>query len=100
MQSNDELKEINISNRTRYYFDDIIIFETFDLGNIVIDEKSYKHILVCNVSSKNLIDAKPYVLYSVKYMDLFEFMTELQIQYYLELKNLISFTTGLDISQE
>ena len=57
----------------------MIIFEAFDLGNIVIDEKSYKHILVCNVSSKNLIDAKPYVLCSVKYMDLLEFMMELKI---------------------
>ena len=52
---------------------------SFYLGNIVIDEKSYKHILVCNVSSKNLIDAKPYVLCSVKYMDLLEFMMELKI---------------------
>ena len=40
MESNDELKEINIKNRTFYYFDDIIKIEDFNLDNIVIDEKS------------------------------------------------------------
>ena len=39
MDSNDELKEIDIKNRTCYYFDDIIKFENFDLDNILIDEK-------------------------------------------------------------
>ena len=29
-------------------------------------------------------------------MDLLEFLMELDIQHYLELKNMISFTTGLD----
>ena len=40
MESNDELKEINIKNRTFYYFDDIIKIEDFNLDNILIDEKS------------------------------------------------------------
>ena len=30
-------------------------------------------------------------------MDLLEFTIELDIQYYLEVKNMITFTTGLDI---
>ena len=30
MESNDELKEIDIKNRTCYYFDDIIKIEDFD----------------------------------------------------------------------
>ena len=41
MESNDELKEIDIKNRTCYYFDHIIKIEDFDLNNILIDEKSY-----------------------------------------------------------
>ena len=42
MERNDKLKEINIKNRTCYYFNDIIKFEDFDLNNILIDEKPYK----------------------------------------------------------
>ena len=59
MESNDKLKEIDIKNRTCYYFDDIIKIEDFDLDNILIDEKSYKNNLVYNISCKSLIDCKP-----------------------------------------
>ena len=58
MDSNDELKETVIKNRTYYYFDDIIKIEDFNLDNILIDEKSYEYILVYNISYKTLIDAK------------------------------------------
>ena len=58
MVSNDKLKEIELNNRTYYYFHDIIKIEDFDLDNILIDEKSYKNILVCNISYKSLIDYK------------------------------------------
>ena len=37
----------------------IIKIEDFDLDNILIDEKSYEFILVCNISYKSLIDYKP-----------------------------------------
>ena len=59
MESNDELKQIDIKNRTCYYFDDIIKIEDFNLDNILIDEKSYEKILVYNITHKNLIDSKP-----------------------------------------
>ena len=59
MESNIELIETNIKNRTCYCFDDIIEFEDFDLDNILIDEKSYENILVYNILYKTLIDAKP-----------------------------------------
>ena len=39
MNSNDELKEIDIKNRACYYFDDIIKIEDFDINNILTDEK-------------------------------------------------------------
>ena len=42
MVSNDKLKEIELNNRTYYYFHDIIKIEDFDLDNILIDEKLYK----------------------------------------------------------
>ena len=58
MDSNDELRETDIKNRICYYFDDIIKIENFNLDNILIDEKSYKSILVYNISYKTLIDDK------------------------------------------
>ena len=59
MSSNDASKEINIKNRTRYYFDDIIKIEDCNLDNILIDGKSHENILVYNTSYKTLIDVKP-----------------------------------------
>ena len=49
MESNDKLKETDIKNRTCYYFDDIIKIEDFDIDNILIEQKSYKNILVYNI---------------------------------------------------
>ena len=60
MMINDELKEINIKNHTCSYFDGIINFEDFDLNNILIDEKSYKNILIYNISDKTLLGAKSF----------------------------------------
>ena len=42
MESNDQLKEIDIKNRACYYFDDIIKIEDFDPDNFLIGEISYK----------------------------------------------------------
>ena len=55
MDSCDELKEIDIKNRTYYYIDDMIKIQDFNLDNILIDEKSYENILVYNVSHKHFI---------------------------------------------
>ena len=49
MESNDKLKEIDIKNRTCYYFDDVIKVQDFDPDNILIDPKSYENILVYNI---------------------------------------------------
>ena len=62
MESNDELKEIDIKNFTCYHFDDIIKIEYFDFGNIVIDEKACESILIYNISYKTLIGAKPLLI--------------------------------------
>ena len=59
MESNDELKEIDIKDCIWYYFNDIIKTEDFDFDNILIDEKSYENILVYNISYKSLIESKP-----------------------------------------
>ena len=52
-------KKNKIKNCTYYYFNDIIKIQDFDLDNILIDEKSYKNILVYDISDKSLITAKP-----------------------------------------
>ena len=57
MESNEELKEVNINSRTFYCFGDRIKTEDFDFNNILIDEKSYKSILVY-ISYKALFSSK------------------------------------------
>ena len=49
MESN-KLKEIDIKNHTYYYFDDTIRTEDFDFDKVLMDEKSYKNILVYYIS--------------------------------------------------
>ena len=56
---NNEFKKVGIKNRTCYYFDDMIKSEDFDIDNILIDEKSHRNILICDISYKTLIDLKP-----------------------------------------
>ena len=58
MESNDELKEIDIKNCTCYYFYDIIQIEGFDFDNILTGEKLFENILVYDISYKSLIGAK------------------------------------------
>ena len=60
MDSNDEVKEIDIKNCTCYYFNSLIKIEDFNPNNILIDEKPYQNILVYNISYKTLIDARVY----------------------------------------
>ena len=79
VESNDELKEITIKNRTCYYFDEMIKFEDFDFDNMLIDGKSYENILVNKISHENVMGAKP-------------LRVRFQIfWYYFELDNMIPF---------
>ena len=57
MEINNKLKEIKLKI-LRYYFDGIIKFEGFDLDKILKDEKSYKYLLLYNISYKTLIGNK------------------------------------------
>ena len=42
-------KQINIKNRTYYFYNDIIDLENFDAGLLKIDKKSYKDINIYNI---------------------------------------------------
>ena len=59
MVSNDKLKEIDTKNHIWNYFKDIIKIEDFILDSILTEQKSYKNILVYNISYKSLIHSKP-----------------------------------------
>ena len=56
---NNKLKIVRIKNRTRYYLDDIIKLDDFDIDNILIDAKSHKNILIYDISYKTLIGSTP-----------------------------------------
>ena len=42
-------KQINIKNRTYYFYNDIIDLKNFDAGLLKIDKKSYKDINIYNI---------------------------------------------------
>ena len=42
-------KQINIKNRTYYFYNDIIDIETFDSNMLQLDEKSYKDLDIYNL---------------------------------------------------
>ena len=52
MNSNNQLKEINIKNHTCYYFDDIININHLNLDNILLNEKSFENILLYDIAYK------------------------------------------------
>ena len=56
-------KDINIKNRTYYFFNDIIDIENFDPNNIKIDEQSHKIILIYYIGY--VIIKKDLKIYSV-----------------------------------
>ena len=43
------LKQVNVKNRTYYFYNDIIDLESFDLSLLKIDKKSYKDIGIYNI---------------------------------------------------
>ena len=44
------IKQINIKNRTYYFYNDMINIKDFDLKLIKIDKKSYKNIGIYNIA--------------------------------------------------
>ena len=44
-----EVKQINIKNRTYYFYNDIIDLKDFDARLLKIDKKSYKNIGIYNI---------------------------------------------------
>ena len=53
-----KMKDMDIKNRTYYFFDDIINIKIFDLNEIKIDEKSYKNILIYYIGYVTIKNSK------------------------------------------
>ena len=49
MYKMETLKQMNIKNRTHYFYNDIMILEKFDSSLLKIDKKSYKDIGIYNI---------------------------------------------------
>ena len=60
-----KVKDINIKNRTYYFFNDIINKKYFDPNNVKIDENSYKNILIYYIGYVTNKDLKYVKIYSV-----------------------------------
>ena len=43
------IKEVNIKERTYYFYNDIIGVETFDSKNLKLDKKAYKDLDIYNI---------------------------------------------------
>ena len=59
MESKNELKEIDIKDRTCYYFDDIITDRDIYSTDISLDEKTYENISVYDISCTTSVGPKP-----------------------------------------
>ena len=53
-----KIKDIDIKNRTYYFFSEIINIKDFDPNNIKIDKKSYKNILIYYIGYVMIKDSK------------------------------------------
>ena len=63
-----KVKDIDIKNRTYYFFNDIINIKNFDPNNIKIDEKSYKDILIYYIGYVTIRDSKYVKINSVNHV--------------------------------
>ena len=59
MNSKNELRETDIKNSVRYYFDDIINGTKINFSNILSNKKLSENISVYNISYKSPTDLKP-----------------------------------------
>ena len=53
-----KVKDIDIKNRTYYFFNDIINIKNFDSDNIKLDEKPYRNIFIYYIGYVKIKDFK------------------------------------------
>ena len=65
LKMSNKVKDIDIKNRTYYFFNNIINIKNFDLNNIKVDEKLYKNILIYYIGYEVIKVSKYVKIYSV-----------------------------------
>ena len=60
-----KVKDIDIKNRTYYFFNDIINIQNFEPKIIKVNENSHKNILIYNIGYVTIKDLKYVKIYSV-----------------------------------
>ena len=66
MESNNELKEIDIKNSTCYYFDDIMRVGYINFSDILLRKKLFENISIYDISYKAFMGAKPLCIWLEK----------------------------------
>ena len=59
------IKQINIKNRTYYFFNDMINIKDFDSNLLKIDKKSYKNIGIYNIGYITIKEIDDYKIFIV-----------------------------------
>ena len=85
-------KKFTLQIAQRYYFDDIIKLDVFDL-NVFLDEKSLENILVYEIWYKTFIDSKPLRIRFDEIDRFIKMYDETRFSYCLVLKNTIFFSS-------
>ena len=90
IKSKYEFKKFDIKNCTCYYFDDMIRVIDIDFKDILLNEKwnkTYKNILIYNISDKTFMGSKPLL---IRFEDIDGF-----IKIYHVIRYLVLFGSGL-----
>ena len=64
-----EVKQINIKNRTYYFYNDMINIKIFVTNYLKMDRKSYKNISICNIgyiTIKQIDDLKIFTVWILR----------------------------------
>ena len=80
-----------------YYFDGIIKYEDFKFDNNLLNEKSYKNILIFDILHKTLIGAKPFPIMFDEVSGCIRLYDKTKYLILFALENIILFMTGLHI---
>ena len=74
-----EVKQINIKNRTYYFYNDLINIKDFDAGLLKIDKKSYKDIGIYNteyITKKKLMIV---IIFTVQFLSIYLLIMQMDV---------------------
>ena len=74
-----EVKQINIKNRTYYFYNDLINIKDFDAGLLKINKKSYKDIDIYNteyITKKKLMIV---IIFTVQFLSIYLLIMQMDV---------------------